>query len=117
MKWPTDVFMQPPPLTIGETAWQAQIMDMANQFGWELAYHTHDSRRSQEGFPDLVLIRRPVVIYRELKTEKGVVSRAQQTWLDALVACGQDAKVWRPRDFPEALETLKPVGWRVLSAT
>ena len=63
-----------------------------------LWYHTRNSKRSPAGFPDLVIAGRKV-LYRELKTQKGVVSPAQREWLDALTAAGQDAGVWRPEDW------------------
>lgn len=63
-----------------------------------LVYHTHDSRRSEPGFPDLVCVGRRVM-YRELKKENGRVTQAQKTWLAALVDAGQDACVWRPSDL------------------
>ena len=61
-----------------------------------LCYHTHDSRRSEPGFPDLVIAGRRGVLIRELKTERGRVTLAQFTWLDALITAGVDADVWRP---------------------
>lgn len=61
-------------------------------------YHTHDSRRSESGYPDWTITGRRT-IFRELKTQRGKVSRAQQEWLDALTAAGDDASVWRPMDL------------------
>jgi hypothetical protein len=90
-----------------EAQLQTQVIDMARFHGFDFAYHTHDSRRSAAGFPDLVLvsIRQGRVLFRELKREKGRVTPAQQQWLDALTATGQDACVWRPRDlFSGAVE-------------
>ena len=63
-----------------------------------LCYHTHDSRRSEPGFPDLVIVGSRMII-RELKTERGRVRPEQRTWLDALRRAGQDADIWRPGDF------------------
>ena len=63
-----------------------------------LCYHTHDSRRSEAGFPDLVIVGERV-IYRELKSARGRVRPEQRVWLDALVRAGQDADVWRPDDL------------------
>ena len=40
-----------------EADFQAQVVKLALLLGWKV-YHTHDSRRSREGFPDLILIRR-----------------------------------------------------------
>ena len=73
---------------------------IADRLGW-LAYHTHDSRRSEPGFPDLVLVH-PVkkqLLFRELKRTKGVVSAAQTKWLVTLRSAGHDAKIWRPADW------------------
>jgi len=63
-----------------------------------LCYHTYDSRRSEPGFPDLVIVGSRMII-RELKTERGRLSAEQRAWLDALSRAGQDADVWRPGDL------------------
>jgi hypothetical protein len=83
-----------------ETQLQNGVIFLAQKLGW-LVYHTHDSRRSQAGYPDLHLVhvRSGRSIFRELKTAKGRVSPDQQRWLDALTACGIDAQVWRPADW------------------
>jgi len=85
---------------MSEATLQAQVLEAARLLGW-LVYHTHDSRRSQPGFPDLVLVHpgKRRVLYRELKTQKGRIRPQQQVWLDALAAAGQDAGVWRPADW------------------
>lgn len=98
-----------------ERAWQGQVLGLAAFYGWR-AYHTHDSRRSQRGFPDLVLLRPPEIIFAELKTRTGKASTEQAEWLDglALVAASLrahlpeglgadeprfDVYLWRPADF------------------
>jgi hypothetical protein len=63
-----------------------------------LAYHTRDSRRSPEGFPDWCLVGRRVM-FRELKTAKGKLTAPQQTWLMQLKAAHADAAVWRPEQL------------------
>lgn len=73
-----------------------------------LIYHTHNSRRSERGFPDLVIVLGDRVLYRELKAARGRLTPQQRTWLDRLTAAGADAGVWRPMDWldgtiPEAL--------------
>ena len=75
---------------------QEKVIRLARSLGW-LVYHTHDSRRSVKGFPDLVLVHpRRGVLWRELKTMKGRLTAEQTEWLTELGAAGQDAKVWRP---------------------
>ena len=66
-----------------EAELQALITDAADLGGW-LWYHTHDSRRSNPGFPDLVLVRPPEMLFIELKSERGRVSPAQRMWLDQI---------------------------------
>lgn len=75
------------------------VRELALRLGW-LIYHTYDSRRSYPGFPDLVLVKPPRVLFVELKREHGRLSRDQQRWLEALSACpGVETYVWRPRDW------------------
>lgn len=76
---------------------QDAIRDLCRRLGL-LCYHTHDSRRSEAGFPDLVIVGRRVLL-RELKTDVGRASKPQLSWLLALEAAGADAKVWRPADL------------------
>lgn len=83
---------------ISEKAFQQTVMDLAHYEGW-LVYHTHDSRRSAAGFPDLVLVRHGKVIYAELKTMRGKLSPAQAIWRDALQAGDNHWYLWRPCDW------------------
>lgn len=85
---------------MSESTLQARVIAHARTLGW-LVYHTHDSRRSQPGFPDLVLVheKQERVLYRELKTQRGRVRPEQTAWLRALTRAGQDAAVWRPTDL------------------
>lgn len=83
---------------ITEKTFMAQVIRLARLFGWR-HYHTHDSRRSAAGFPDLVLVRGPRLIFAELKTDTGKLSLDQQAWLLTLGGAGATARVWRPRDW------------------
>lgn len=96
------------PFAVSEKDWQAQIIEIAELYGW-FAYHTYDSRRSAAGWPDLVLARPSTgeLIYVELKTDKGRLTKAQQAWLRILQDCNQETHVWRPRDFDAIHERLK----------
>lgn len=83
------------------------VKDAARVHGW-LTYHNLDARGSDPGFPDLVLVRPPVVLFVELKTERGRVRPEQQTWIDKLKLCRRvDADVVRPHHWPELVKVLR----------
>jgi len=90
---------------ITEAQFQRMVTDLCDwlHLRW---YHTHDSRRSPGGFPDLVIVGPAQVVYVELKSEKGRVTPAQKEWIDALCGALQDAYIWRPSDWPEAQRVL-----------
>src|SRR3712207_848242 len=81
--------------SITERDFQAQVVQFARLCGWR-CYHTHDSRRSEPGFPDLILARPPRLLAVELKTNRGKVTDAQAEWLETLAACGVTTAVVRP---------------------
>ena len=95
--------MTAPP--ISEASWQRTVTETAAFLGW-MIYHTHDSRHSVSGFPDLVLVRERIV-YAELKTATGKLTAAQVAWQHALVAAEGEHHVWRPDDFDEVVAVLK----------
>jgi hypothetical protein len=93
---------------VTERAFQQAVIDAAKLLGWR-CYHTHDSRRSAPGFPDIVAVRERV-IFAELKTARGALSQEQVAWLDALKAAGQEIHVWREDRWAEVVETLRRKG-------
>jgi len=88
-----------------ESHWQQQVTDIAEAAGWHWQ-HTHDSRRSKPGFPDLVLWRERV-IFVELKAQTGRVSVDQVRVLSELRRAGAEVYVWKPTDLAEAEEILR----------
>lgn len=78
-----------------EKQFQSHIVQFAKMRGW-LVYHTYDSRRSEPGFPDLVLVRGKRVLFRELKTNKGRLTFHQIKWGKQLRDADSDYDVWRP---------------------
>ena len=88
-----------------EKDFQRAITDLAKACGWKI-YHTYDSRRSNPGWPDLVLAKPPRLLFVEVKTDFGKLRPEQQEWLQALLECQQDARVWRPRDWFSIERTL-----------
>lgn len=112
----TEQYREQQAAAMSERALQDRVLGLARVAGYALAYHTHDSRRSQPGFPDLVLIN-PTdqrIVVAELKAARGRVTAAQQQWLDGFAAVEvriQDdnsqaqrppalsVHVWRPLDL------------------
>lgn len=92
---------------LAEAEYQAQIVAAAELCGW-LVYHTHDSRRSNPGFPDLILVRGGVMLAIEVKRENGKTTPAQDAWLDALgQILGCTSFVARPSMWAAVLERLR----------
>ena len=95
-----------------ERQFQDRITQYADLRGWAW-YHTHDSRRSPSGFPDLILARRlPTedtgrAIAAELKSMKGRITPSQRHWLEVLGWCGLEPYLWRPSDWETIVEVLK----------
>lgn len=86
---------------------QRQVVDLAELRGF-MTYHTFDSRRSAAGFPDLVLVRAPRVVFAELKSERGAMRDDQFRWLEALGNCNTvESHLWRPTDLAEIEEVLR----------
>jgi VRR-NUC domain len=78
-----------------EAQFQASVVKYAELMGWR-THHHYDSRRSSTGLPDLLLVRRPRVVWAELKSERGRLTDDQRAWIAELRACGQEAYIWRP---------------------
>lgn len=87
-----------------EKGFQRVVIEYARLRGWNI-YHTHDSRRSPAGFPDLVLVRERVV-FAELKSERGRLTVEQRAWLAALRTAGVEVFCWRPSQWDEIERTL-----------
>lgn len=72
-----------------------------------MVYHTYDSRRSNPGFPDLVLVKDGRLIFAELKTASGRLSQYQRQWLFMLgLVDGIEVAVWRPEHWPDIVNAL-----------
>jgi hypothetical protein len=85
---------------------QRAVLELAALLGWR-AYHTHDSRRSHRGFPDLTLVRGDRLVFAELKSAAGRMRPEQDEWLEALGHVpGVEAYCWRPGDLEAAAAVL-----------
>jgi len=91
-----------------EESFQRRVLEFARLMGWS-AYHTFDSRRSQPGFPDLVLVRPPRVLFCELKRDDAPrqLPLHQAWWQAQLERCpGVEMYVWRPKQWDEVQRIL-----------
>src|SRR5262252_7165860 len=78
-----DARADPGAAVLAEAGLLEHIRALARRSGW-LCYHTHDSRRSEAGFPDLVLTNGQRVLFLECKTSTGKLTEAQARWLALL---------------------------------
>lgn len=93
-----------------EAQFQEAVVEYLKLNGW-LVYHTHDSRHSAEGFPDITAVRDRELVFAELKKRGGRPTEAQQRWLRRLAEVGHlehamnvepvRAYLWTPDDWPE----------------
>lgn len=86
-------------LKLTEKAFQAQVVQYARLHGW-LVFHDFDSRRSEPGLPDLLMVRGSRLVFAELKVGKNKLSEAQEKWVAALEYVTDNVYVWRPEDWP-----------------
>lgn len=101
---------------ITEAAFQQQVIALAKLYGWRVAHFRPAQNAKGEwrtpvaadgkGFPDLVLVR-DKVLFVELKTSTGKLTRDQVEWGGALLKAGATWTRWRPKDFDEIQEVLR----------
>ena len=91
---------------VTEAQFQDQVRQAALWSGWAF-YHTRDSRKSDEDFPDCLMLRPPRMIVAELKREGKDPTPGQQWWLAHFQCCGAETHVWRPSDIDRVMEILK----------
>lgn len=99
-----------PPLS--EAAYQQRIIDYSKLTGW-MCMHTRPAKTDKGwrtpitgnvGFVDLVLARRSMVWFFEVKSETGRADADQLKWMAAL---GPRARVVRPSDWDWIQEVLR----------
>lgn len=95
-------------MAVTERDWQAKVEHLAELYGW-WPFHVRDSRTvTAAGWPDLVLLKPPRVLFLELKTATGRLRPEQVKVLRGLADSGQEVGVFRPTDLPRLLATIGP---------
>ena len=103
-------------LPLTEKEFQARVTELAKLLGWRFAHFRpaltargyRTAMIGDTGFPDLVLVRPPRIIFAELKVGAPLADE-QKDWLADLGSVpGVEAVVWRPRDMDSIVEALRP---------
>ena len=82
----------------------AHVIQLARALGWRV-YHTHNSRHSPAGYPDLTLVKGKALVYMELKMPGNLPSKHQKAWLAALNQTPARVYLMTPDDMGD-IETL-----------
>jgi hypothetical protein len=100
-----------------EKDWQQQVEEALRVFGWWFLHipanvvvcprcHTKIYRGIAKGFPDILAIKPPRILWIELKGERGHVDPEQRRVKAMLEACGQIVLHARPRDRERLLHLI-----------
>ena len=92
---------------ISEHDWSVFLVGWLRERGWLVHYERQSGYKATDGSwrgsgprgkPDLTLAKDGRVLLIELKKENGRTSPDQDEWL---AAAGDNARLWRPRDWPD----------------
>lgn len=99
--------IEDPPDPLGnEAAFQSKLLKLLRAHGWRCTHNPPRPGRSRHitfgdpGFPDVVALRPPDLVFLECKSVGGKTSEEQRVWLVGLEAAGVDAWVVNPADWP-----------------
>jgi len=93
-----------------ESILQQNTIELFRRCGW-LVYHPYESRHSEPGMLDLIIVKHPTVIFAEIKGPKGKLTKAklnkhgrlmpgQEDWFNELHKCPAVLSfVWKPDDW------------------
>lgn len=109
-------------LTVTEDDLLTAIVEAAEFLGWRVHHDRRSDKALQQGhagFPDLVMARKGIVIFAELKASRQRLGAEQFAWMQALGwMAGENAtglsglgrvnlRVWWPEDLDRAIEELR----------
>ena len=97
-------------LGLSERDFTTKVIDRAKARGWKV-FHPRPARTAHgwrtagqgtpQGFPDLSLAQDGVVLFVELKSQKGKLTDEQKDWLHHT-----NGAAWRPQDWPAICDVL-----------
>ena len=101
-------------LNISEADFSRLVEDLLNTFGWQWCHFRpaktdkgwRTALSGHQGFPDYIAVEGNRLLFIELKSEKGKVSKAQLEWLEALRKATLEVYVWKPSDYEKVLDIL-----------
>ena len=87
-----------------EDALKRAVIECAELFGWRVFSIRRSDRalvqgKTGKGFPDVLAVRREVLLAAELKSTRGRLTLEQLAWREALRASGVRTFLWRPSDW------------------
>lgn len=82
-----------------EAEFRRNVLDKCNGLDLLVNYHQIDSLSPLKGWPDLEIVGRYGILYRELKTMTGVLSVQQRRIGSKLAMAGANWSIWRPVDW------------------
>lgn len=101
----------------GEDGFTTAVLGLAKLLGWRTAHFRPGLTRRGRwvtavqgdgvGFPDVLAVRRGVLVVAELKVGRNTPTAEQEDWLAAFRAAGVNAYVWTPAHWPEIEAVLK----------
>ncbi len=101
-----------PEINWSETHFRDSILSKAAEYDLIVNYHKEDRLSPVSGWPDLEIIGQRGILYRELKTTRGVLSVEQRRIGSKLARAGADWSIWRPIDWHHdvILDQLQRIG-------
>ena len=105
------------PPAMSEAELQRVVVELAEIRGWTVNHvrRTIGGRHGKgwvtgttlKGWPDLVLIRPPRIVFVELKSDKGRLEPEQDHVLGLLRLCHLEVHVFRPSDWDDIVRTFR----------
>jgi hypothetical protein len=99
-----------------EATFKNSVIEIATRYGWFVHHDLPAMNRrgvwathvqGNTGFPDLVLVnKRGVLVFAELKTDTGRLSKEQNAWVERLDITGAFMQIWRPNQMPKIIKFL-----------